>query len=166
MHFSGCNSRPTISRSFYQALLQNEDELLQTSPKDSLLLMVRFTALGEIDGIPNAKLAPAANMLLSALPQDPVLRTSPPLNFQIARVFVRRNINPEQVPELVAAALRLEPENEWRSDCSPAPGVQWCVCVSSQWPLCLSPVFRASALDRTIQNLTARTTSRDAHQGV
>jgi hypothetical protein len=73
MHFSGCNCRPAISRSFYQALLQHEDELLKTSPKDSLLLMFRFTALGEIDGIPNAKLDPAADMLLSALPQDPIL---------------------------------------------------------------------------------------------
>ena len=104
------------SQIFYRVLLQHQDELLKAAPNDSLLLMMRFTALGEIDGITGEQLTAAADKLLNALPKDPIWQASPPVNFQIVRAFVKKKVNLDRVPGLVEEGLTLEHEHEWRSD--------------------------------------------------
>ena len=103
-------------QAYYQALLQHEEGLLKASPADSYLLFARFTSLSQIDGTTGEQLANAADRLLGALPKDPIWQAYPPLNFQIADVFIKRNIHAERVPALVEEGLRLQGEREWVPD--------------------------------------------------
>jgi thiol-disulfide isomerase/thioredoxin len=61
-------------------------------------------------------LTAAADKLYSSLKVDPFWQVFPPVNFKIAQAFVKKNINLERVPGLVEEGLRLEREDEFRSD--------------------------------------------------
>jgi thiol-disulfide isomerase/thioredoxin len=103
-------------QAFDRAFVQRADELLKMSPNDSSLLMLRFTALSEIDGVTGDQLTAAADKLHNSLETDPIWQASPPVDFQIAQAFIKRNINLERVPGLVEEGLRLAREHQFLSD--------------------------------------------------
>lgn len=104
------------TKTFFRLLVQHQDQLLKESPTDSLLLLTRFIALAEIDGIGPEELTQAADRLLNALTDDPIWQASSPVNFQIAQAFVKTGVSMDRVPQLVEEGLRLERDHEWRSD--------------------------------------------------
>jgi thiol-disulfide isomerase/thioredoxin len=103
-------------QAFDRALLQSADELLKTSPNDSMVQMDRFTALSELDGVTGEQLTAAADNLHNSWEADPFWQPFPPVDFQIAQVFIKKKINFERVSGLVEEGLRLEREDEFRSD--------------------------------------------------
>jgi thiol-disulfide isomerase/thioredoxin len=103
-------------QAYYHLSLQHTDELLKASPGDSYLMLERFTSLSEIDGTTAGQLTAAADSLLNALTKDPIWQSYPPVNFQIAKAFVKRNVHPERVSGLVEEGLRLQREREWVAD--------------------------------------------------
>jgi thiol-disulfide isomerase/thioredoxin len=103
-------------QAFDRAFVARADELLKTSPNDSMMQMLRFTALSEIDGVTGDQLTAAADRLHKSLETDPIWQAPSPVDFQIAEVFIKKNINPERVPGLVEEGLRLEREHQFRSD--------------------------------------------------
>jgi thiol-disulfide isomerase/thioredoxin len=103
-------------QAYYRLSLQHTDELLKASPGDSYLLLGRFTSISEIDGTTGNQLTEAADSLLNGMQTDPIWQSYPPVNFQIAEAFVRRNVHPERVSGLVEEGLRLQREREWVAD--------------------------------------------------
>jgi thiol-disulfide isomerase/thioredoxin len=103
-------------QAYYRVSLQAEDELLKTRPDDSYLLLDRFSTLSQIDDTTDEQLTNAADGLLSAMRKYPNWQSHPPVDFQIADVFLKRNMHPERVPTLVEEGSRIHGETDWAAD--------------------------------------------------
>jgi thiol-disulfide isomerase/thioredoxin len=89
-------------QAYYRALLARTDRDLKTDPGSSETLYFRFDALSELNGVSNDEVVSAGEALRAVVKTDEGTSFLPPVQFTIAREYVKRNVRIEEVPELVA----------------------------------------------------------------
>jgi thiol-disulfide isomerase/thioredoxin len=100
---------------YYRVALAEADSQLKKNMNRAQALDDRFEALEMLDGVSNEEIVAAGEALRTELKEELRWFSTPPTQFQIARVYLDRNIRVEEVPDLIAegrAAYVLRKERE------------------------------------------------------
>jgi thiol-disulfide isomerase/thioredoxin len=89
-------------QAFYHLQLVRADAELKRNPKKSEALRDRFEALEDMEGVSTDDVVNAGEALRAAMKGELNWATTPPMQFQIARVYLDRNVGVEEVPDLIA----------------------------------------------------------------
>ena len=91
---------------YYRSLLQATDKWIQQWPDYPSSWTNRVSAVSQIEDLPAAVAETAGDGLINALKKSPGFITStPPTTFSAARLYLKRNIRLERVPEIVNAGI-------------------------------------------------------------
>ncbi len=93
---------------WHRSSLEVNREWLKRRPQDSALLRSIFFSLAALPDSAPEEIARAGEALMAAYRRDPYWYRSPPVEFRVAREFVKRKVNLEQVPGLVEKGYRAE----------------------------------------------------------
>ncbi len=83
-------------------------------PDDSLIVYERLNALSELSETTGPQIAQATDELLSLYKKNPYWTTMPPMQFTIAKAYLKHKVRLDQVPALVAEAQKKLDEDERR----------------------------------------------------
>lgn len=94
------------SREYHRELAAATKRWCEMWPDDPEVWQSRFQALSELQGLPADELIDAADTLLAKAAKRPDFRAEPLVPFQVARVFVDRDIELDRIPGLVEQGLQ------------------------------------------------------------
>lgn len=89
-------------QAYFRVSLAEADSQLKKNLNKTQALDDRFGALEMLDGVSNEEIVAAGEALRTALKEEQRWFSTPPTQFQIARVYLDRNIRVEEVPDLIA----------------------------------------------------------------
>lgn len=92
---------------FYRAELQMADQSLKKWPNEFEYIMMRFSAISQLDDSSPEQVLAAGEVMRKALRNDPDWFATPPFEFQIARAFLKKKTHVDEVPTLI--------EEGWKS---------------------------------------------------
>ena len=99
-------------QAFYHAQLQFADEQLRQAPDESEYLMMRLDALGQLTDAKPEDVAAAGEAVVAAIRKGVDGHSIPPVEFQVARAFVTKNVDLDRVPGLIADGLKSAAQHE------------------------------------------------------
>jgi hypothetical protein len=94
------------SREYRRELAAATKRWCEMWPDDPEVWQARFQALSELQDLSTDELIDAADTLLEKAAKRPDFRAEPPVPFQVARVFVDRDIELDRIPGLVGQGLQ------------------------------------------------------------
>ena len=90
-------------QAYYRASLAKADAQLKKNPQDQRAIRDRFYALEDLDGVSNDEIVNAGEALRGVMRKGELTwYSTPPEQFNIARVYLDRKIRVEEVPDLLA----------------------------------------------------------------
>jgi len=92
--------------SYYRSLLQATDKWIQQWPDFYSPWMNRVSAVSQIEDVPAVEAEAAADGLINALKKTPgFVYGIPPVSFSAARLYLKRNVKLERIPEIVSDGI-------------------------------------------------------------
>jgi thiol-disulfide isomerase/thioredoxin len=144
---------------YYRAVLERADAQIKTNADDTSAWLMRFDALRDLRDTPVSDIEDTADHLLKALAEDRSnFYSARPLEVEVAKVYLDRNIRLDRIPELVEGGMkssRLQSEARLKSDML-APQIRKSISLQLDYTTWDSHALLASAYLKTKQTRKAR----------
>jgi len=111
-HLEPDQSAPLEKRNaYYRAAIEQADARLKACPTDMFAWLNRFEAVSELKNVPDSEVEFTVDHLLKAFDESPTrIYFAPSFLFQVARIYVDKNVRLDRVPDVVKDALKEDRE--------------------------------------------------------
>ncbi len=111
------NDPPEKHQAYFQALYEASTEWVKRWPENAFAWSSRFSAVSNLEKLPQAEVEAAADGFLNALEKNlETIYAFPPFKLQVASLYLKRNIRLDRIPALVESGISEVAQREQRDE--------------------------------------------------